>query len=504
MDVTESKYSSALKQKKYGSLFHGRPFLGAICIGLVILLGATLVKQAEIKTDTLNQQRQAEKRVRDAAASLSSSMIVRLNLTSSLNAFVTTRQDFSAQEFDSFASMLLRDLPGVMSLQLAPNGIVTYLTDLERNRKALGHNLLADPNRRAIAEKSIRDRNYIIAGPINLVQGGRAIIARRPIFIPAQNSATEIFWGFATVLIEVDSLLSTPLFNQLSQDFNVSIRGKDGLGAKGEIFYGDQSTFDSAVAVSDIGLPDALWQLAVSNNGSHVSSGFIMSIWFWAVSAIAAAFGSIVVYSTLDRPRQLEQDVNKATERLSKEVKNRINAEEQALHMAQHDSLTGLPNRRLFDELSKHSISTAKREGLSRAILFVDIDGFKKINDSFGHAAGDQVLVMIAERLLERVRESDIVARFGGDEFVVLLTENCDVAGTEKVASEIIIVISQPFDIGGRAAGVGASIGIAIYPDHGTCIENLLQKSDAAMYLAKESGKNCYRLSDCNQKLASK
>lgn len=485
---------STEKPTSLGSLLHKRPFFGALCVGLLVILGAYWIQQIETKANILNEQVYAEKRVKDAAAALSSSMIVRLNLTSSLSAFVTTRREFSTQEFDNFASMLQRDLPGVMSLQLAPNGIVTYLTDIERNKKALGHNLLADPKRRALAERSIRERSYIIAGPINLIQGGRAIIARKPIFLPSQNGNSENFWGFATVLIDIDSLLRAPLLNDLSHDFKVAIRGKDGLGAKGEVFVGVQPTFDSALAIADVQLPNALWQLVVADNRSHSPSGFIMSYWYWVLNVVAAAFSSVFVYSILDRPRQLELKISKATNSLANEVQNRINAEEQARHMAQHDSLTRLPNRRLFDELSKLAIATAKREGVSRAVLFIDIDGFKQINDSLGHSAGDQVLIAIAERLLERVRESDIVARFGGDEFVVLLTENSDVAGARRVASQIIDVISEPFDIGSDTARVGASIGIALYPDHGAGIEALLKKSDAAMYLAKKSGKNCCKL----------
>ncbi len=490
MNTHDIGNSSTEKPKSPRSFLRGRPFFAALCIGLLVFLGAYLIKQAE----ALSEQVYAEKRAKDVAAFLSSSMIVRLNLTSSLSAFVTTHREFSEQEFDNFASMLKRDFPGVMSLQLAPNGIVTYLTDIERNRKALGHNLLADPNRRDLVQRSIREQSYIIAGPINLIQGGRAIIARKPIFLLNQNNDTEAFWGFATVLIEIDSFFRSSLLDDLNHDFDVAIRGKDGLGAKGGVFVGAPSTFDSALAIADIYLPNALWQLAVASNNSHKSSGLIMSFWYWTLTAIAAVLCSILIYSILDRPRQLELEVSKATDSLSREVKNRIKAEEQARHMAQHDSLTDLPNRRLFDELSTLSIATGKRERVSRAVLFIDIDGFKKINDSLGHAAGDQVLIMIAVRLLERVRESDIVARFGGDEFVVMLTENGDAKGAEKVATQIIEVISDPFDIGGSTASVGASIGIAIFPNHGAYIEELLQKSDAAMYLAKKTGKNCYRL----------
>lgn len=162
--------------------------------------------------------------------------------------------------------------------------------------------------------------------------------------------------------------------------------------------------------------------------------------------------------------------------------------------MAQHDVLNGLPNRCLFDALSRQAIATAQREGIHHAFLFIDIDGFKNINDSLGHSAGDALLKQIATRLIDRVRKSDIVSHFGGDEFVVLLTEKCDIAGAKKAASEVIDVIAKPFILQEGEANVSASIGIALYPNHGTRVEELLKKSDAAMYIAKNNGKNTFRL----------
>ncbi|NRA85657.1 MAG: GGDEF domain-containing protein, partial [Gammaproteobacteria bacterium] len=118
----------------------------------------------------------------------------------------------------------------------------------------------------------------------------------------------------------------------------------------------------------------------------------------------------------------------------------------------------------------------------------------KAVNDSLGHAFGDLVLQRIAQRLQLQVRESDIVTRFGGDEFVILLAENCNAERAQQVCEKIIDSIGQPFEHNNQQVSVGASIGIAIYQEHGTTIEQLLKKSDAAMYEAKNSGKNCYRL----------
>lgn len=164
---------------------------------------------------------------------------------------------------------------------------------------------------------------------------------------------------------------------------------------------------------------------------------------------------------------------------------------EQVTHLAHHDGLTGLPNRTLFYDRLNQAIARAKRDKESVAVLFLDLDGFKKINDTLGHASGDALLIKAAKRIQSCVRESDTVARMGGDEFTAIL---CNVGnGKEIVAQKILDTIRQPFILADQSCSVGVSIGIAIYPDSGGNAEDLMKVADTAMYLAKDSGKNCYR-----------
>lgn len=159
-----------------------------------------------------------------------------------------------------------------------------------------------------------------------------------------------------------------------------------------------------------------------------------------------------------------------------------------------YDGLTGLANMRLFKDISDSMIASANRNSKENAFLFVDVDGFKTINDTFGHKAGDDFLRYISELLRNSVRGSDCVARFGGDEFVIQLEGNTSEKGAETVALNIIKNMSNPFYFESGVATVGASIGIAMYPRDGTDTDTLIRKADQAMYAAKESGKNCYRL----------
>lgn len=162
---------------------------------------------------------------------------------------------------------------------------------------------------------------------------------------------------------------------------------------------------------------------------------------------------------------------------------------------ANYDQLTDLPNRSLFMDRLNQTLKQSKRYERKFALLFIDLDGFKSVNDTLGHDAGDELLIKVSERLLACVRESDTVARLGGDEFTVILSTITSSDNAETVAQQIIKKLSIPFTIQEHEAQIGASIGISMYPDSAVDTEILLKKADDAMYLAKKQGKNDYRLS---------
>jgi len=168
--------------------------------------------------------------------------------------------------------------------------------------------------------------------------------------------------------------------------------------------------------------------------------------------------------------------------------------EERIRSLAYYDPLTNLPNRRLFHDRLSVAIAHAHRQGSKLAILFVDLDRFKRINDSLGHAAGDVLLQEVTSRLLSAVREDDTVARMGGDEFIILLTDVHSIDGVVQVARRIIELMSQPLLLEGRELVVTCSLGISIYPDDGNQLDELVQNADTAMYRAKETGRNSYQL----------
>jgi diguanylate cyclase (GGDEF)-like protein/PAS domain S-box-containing protein len=164
--------------------------------------------------------------------------------------------------------------------------------------------------------------------------------------------------------------------------------------------------------------------------------------------------------------------------------------EKQDHYLARHDALTGLPNRLNFREIERQQIEYARGTGYPFALMFLDLDKFKEVNDSFGHSSGDQLLLAVAERLTRAVRQSDTVARFGGDEFAILLSELPDQRIVAALAEKLNHAMAQPFVIGDKTVCISASIGAAIYPVDGDDPDDLMRKADEAMYRVKKSGGN--------------
>lgn len=162
---------------------------------------------------------------------------------------------------------------------------------------------------------------------------------------------------------------------------------------------------------------------------------------------------------------------------------------QQLIHQAHYDALTSLPNRQLLAERLQAEIARSERTQCPFAVLFIDLDHFKRLNDTMGHSLGDKLLLGVSERLTERLRETDTAARWGGDEFVIIAPGIDDRADASKLANNLLVSLTRPFTIEGREYHVGASIGIAVYPEDGDSPEHLLQNADSALYKAKETGR---------------
>jgi diguanylate cyclase (GGDEF)-like protein len=174
---------------------------------------------------------------------------------------------------------------------------------------------------------------------------------------------------------------------------------------------------------------------------------------------------------------------------IAHDIRELQRAQAQLEHQATHDPLTGLPNRNMFQELGEQALARAQREGTTVAVLFLDLDRFKPVNDTRGHATGDILLVRLATRLRKTVRAGDLVSRFGGDEFVVLCEHPAGAKEMLELAGRLIDIVSEPTEIDGQEIQVGASVGIAIGAGGRVTVDSLLRDADAALYRAKEQGR---------------
>jgi len=186
-------------------------------------------------------------------------------------------------------------------------------------------------------------------------------------------------------------------------------------------------------------------------------------------------------------------DGKRAVQSIFRDITERKLAEAHLEFLANFDILTGLPNRRLFFDRVGQSLLNAKRQEHLVGLLYLDLDRFKEVNDSFGHAVGDLLLKEVSVRLADSLRLSDSAARMGGDEFTVILTKIVEPGDAAIVAQRIVDNIARPFLLEGHTVSVGVSIGIGIYPIDGEDPDTLLQKADTAMYRAKEAGRNLFR-----------
>ena len=194
--------------------------------------------------------------------------------------------------------------------------------------------------------------------------------------------------------------------------------------------------------------------------------------------------------------RQIERGIGKAQIILLaiEDITTRKEMEEKIKRLAYHDSLTGLPNRMLLSDRLNMAKILSDRNRKKLALMMLDIDKFKEINDTLGHHIGDLLLQVVAEKLTGILRKEDTVARFGGDEFVLVLPDQIDVQTALNVARKVIDAFRGTVVLEGHALIITSSIGISIYPDHGQDIDTVLKNADSAMYRAKQAGRNQYRL----------
>lgn len=299
-----NSWDSPLRLRTFGGVLASIVF--AVSCGLLYYVDS-LWMQDHIQRDKAN----LAKRISDKGGQLAAAVNIRLLLIRGLEAAIRTDPALAEKNFDSVAKALIGNLSGILSLQLAPNGVVTHVTNPERNKTAIGHDLFKNPKRKALVEEAKDKRKYVIEGPTKLIQGGEAIIARLPIFVPEKSGKGETFWGFATVLIDVSALLEEAGIKESIEGVAMAVRGKDAVGASGEVFFGKPDVFRDADALFEIRLPVGSWQL-----GAKRTSGLPdlpQRLWLWLFGGTIALLLSWAIFAELIKRERLKQEIRNAT-----------------------------------------------------------------------------------------------------------------------------------------------------------------------------------------------
>jgi len=371
--------------------------------------------------------------------------------------------------------------------------IILSMPNVGQNRALLGFDPWAEPVRRIAMEKARDSGMPAISGKVQLAvdEGAEAspgfvmylpVFARdQPLDSVAQRRANLIGWVYAGFRMS---------------DFMASLYGKQATGISLSIFDGIDATESTLMyrTGSTTSSRSPRVNVALSANEYMVVAGHTWTLSLSTQNEFEDRFGRNIAFVIAAAGVSLSVSIALL-------VWFMVNARAHALrlademtielrHMAQHDHLTGLPNRALFSDRVHQTLAHARRYGSYVAMIFIDLDKFKPINDNYGHAIGDLLLQQVATRLRDVTRDSDTVGRIGGDEFVVLMGDLPEIDIALKLAEKIRQLIAQPFMLKTHELTISCSIGVAFYPDDGTDEDSLIKSADDAMYRAKDNGRN--------------
>ncbi|MGY6587502.1 MAG: diguanylate cyclase domain-containing protein [Wenzhouxiangella sp.] len=432
---------------------------------VVIAVGfSLLVEQVyRLETQRLADQHRAEA-VREASqlrVGIEAELNTALYLPLGLSAYIHAHGDaLDSARVEAALAQVVRQGQHVRNIGLAPDNVIRYLYPLAGNEAALGLSYREQPDQWPDVELAMNRREAVMAGPVPLVQGGRGLINRTPIFLPDGQ-----YWGILSMVLDVDSLFETTGLAQMDEQRHALRRRSEGtgewIGVAGNNDLFTASFPASEVIVQNIQVPGAEWQLAwaVPTRDSYDATESLGLLLRWPGHFLALAVLCFGLLLMIERRR--------------------------AEHLVNHDPLTGLPNRRLLMSRLASAIRRRQQQGSGFALIYLDLDGFKPINDRLGHDAGDRLLVAVAKRLRSSLPPGASAVRLGGDEFVVLLPGQTSRPAIDRLARELLERIRSPIELGVEEVTIGASAGVAICPYDGEKADLLLRVADQQMYARK-------------------
>lgn len=578
-------------------------------LALLALVLHSYIERSYIEQRNADQRSLLTDRLSVIRYQLESTLANNLSLINGLAAFIASYPDFTQTQFDLYASTVMSREPSLVNLAVAPGLVVRYVYPVSGNEAALGLDYMQQADQRDGVLRVIQNGSLVIAGPINLVQGGVAFIGRAPVYVQ-DDVGNEVLWGIVSSPMLAETIYERAGLRSGASGLMLAIRGNDGL-ANHDAFFGDNSVFSDPAAVTmPVAAGGSSWELAaVPGAGLIVPAGnltrlrvgsvtvflllalllflrsrqmrqnqslrsiifrnerFLRAVetvshvggWRWSgtdftemsaqtriimmlpddeQSVDMSAFCYSLDKNSCDSVSHYIRSAWRNRHRLDQELElhrrdgtviwlhlkadmvavddgspeligalQNITQQKQVdqliEYQANFDQLTALPNRALFLDRLQNAVRQSKRRSTRIAVLFIDLDNFKSVNDNLGHDAGDELLIESARRIQSCVRIDDTLARHSGDEFVALLEDVFSASVASRIAEKMILCMREPFMIGGRQVYCGASVGVSFYPDDGDNADTLVIKADQAMYEVKKAGRNSWQFYTAAMQLES-
>jgi len=549
--------------------------------------------QQDAKVETLQ-------RLNVVRANLETFLNKNLSLIKGMSIAIASNPTLDQLAFARYAKEILRGETLLHNLAGAPDMVVRYIYPMAGNEKVLGldYNRNAKQRDEALIVKT--SRSVVVAGPVELVQGGHAFIGRAPVFYYDEDSQQEKFWGIISSVMKLEAVLNASGFFDFQAQQAIALRKKSTAQLAAKMIYGPSDIFTAKAVVIELSVAGETWELAANVTTTSVTMtnavnslriafvlfglliatiavlswrrsyersrlieqltyregmlervGGLASVGGWEYHcAHGFTFCSKEVYNLLELdegngdispvlllnmvdaehrqslqqkidlllsnrlPIDLEIPIRCASghekwiqiqafvegtcqqeqiiQGVAQDITQRKQSTEIIKRQANYDPLTQLANRTLFDERLEYTVLNAKRSQQMFALLYIDLDRFKLINDSLGHEIGDKLLVEVAARLLTEIRESDTLSRRSGDEFTLILNNLHHKNAAEVIANNILKALKEAFYIDDQQIYIGASIGITIYPNDGDSASILLRNADQGMYSAKNKGRSTF------------